>query len=80
MFIFGFNIRYFDEIDKDTRSTSGLVCGIDITSAVQNLERWYGVDNVESINIFYLLADYGEVVENIIEKRDINKMFNSLEE
>ena len=80
MFIFGFNIRYFDEIDKDIRSTSGLVCGIDMTSAVQSLEKWYGVDNVENINIFYLLNNYGEVVENVVEKKDINKMFNSSEE
>ena len=80
MFIFGYNVSYFDEVDRNTRHLSGLVCGVDMTSAVRSLERWYGVDNVESINIFYLLNNYGEVVENVVEKNDINKIFNSLEE
>lgn len=80
MFIFGYNVSYFDDIIEDSNSMSGIVCGADLPSAVKSLERWYGVGNIERINIFYLINDYGEVVDDVLEVKNVDKIMGFLEE
>lgn len=69
-----YEVNYWEELEHDHITESGLVSGVDEAECMENIFKYYGRTNVGRFTIEYLLD---EDCDCIIPKKDIFEAFEN---
>lgn len=67
-----YRVDYWDEIDEQSATDTGLVCAKDMNGILNNLKKYYG--QIDELTVQFLDDADGT---NVLTKEDVMEIFNA---
>ena len=70
MYYFIYKVKFYDDFSCEDKEERGIVSVESMAEGVTSIEKYYGKDNVLSIQIAYVCNEFGEI-KTILNESDL---------